>query len=89
VLFTLSASVNPKEEMEKSNAVEVDKMRKVLRTSLLPISRIPGIRQSTPDTLQVFEDSKFIWLLHKDHEVEFAQLFRLVNEVAPFYHPKR
>jgi hypothetical protein len=81
----MSATAKPPDEAKTSKRMN----DALLKTSLLPISRIPWINRSSQDSTQPFEKSKLYLMMHADHKIEFSQLFRLANEVAPFYHPKR
>lgn len=83
----MSASVKPEEEAE--NAETFKKANDALPKSLLPISRIPWINRTSQDSSQPFEKSKLCLMMHADHKNELSQLFRLLNEIAPFYLPKR
>jgi hypothetical protein len=82
-------SVNMEEKAEETDEEKAKIIFTNMTTSILPLCKIPWIAAAAQDSTVTFEESKFYGLLQHDHRVELSQLCRLVNEVAPFYHPNR
>lgn len=67
-----------------------EEAREMFLTTFQPTSKIPWIKYEKKCACALkFDDSNFANMMHKFHEKEFGQLIRLVNEIAPFYHPQR
>ena len=82
-------SVNLEEKAEQTDEEKAKIIFTGMTTSSLPLCKIPWIAPAAQDSTVMFEESKFYKWMHHDNRVEFSQLCRLVNEVLPFYHPKR
>lgn len=82
-------SVNMEEKAEETDEEKAKIIFTGMTTSILPLCKIPWIAPATQDSTVTLEESQFYGSLQHDHRVELSQLCRLVNEVAPFYHPKR
>jgi hypothetical protein len=82
-------SVNLEEKAEQTDEEKAKIIFTGMTTSSLPLCKIPWIAPAAQDSTVLLEESKFYGSLLHDHRVELSQLCRLVNEVTPFYHPKR